>query len=70
MADSLDKARYFELGCEDLTVAVDHKPLLKILGDRSLEDLPNTRLRKLKEKTLRYIFKITITHSRGETPCS
>ena len=58
VADSLDKARYFVLGCEDLTVAVDHKPLLKILGDRSLEDLPNTRLRKLKEKTLRYRFKM------------
>ena len=39
-------------------MAVDHKPLLKILGDRSLEDLPNTRLRKLKEKTLRYRFKM------------
>ena len=58
VADSLDKARYFVLGCEDLTVAVDHEPLLKILGDRSLEDLPNTRLRKLKEKTLRYRFKM------------
>ncbi len=59
VADALDKARYFVLGCEDLTIAVDHKPLLKILGNRSLEDLPNTRLRKLKEKTLRYRFKLT-----------
>ena len=42
VADALDKARYFVLGCADLTIAVDHKPLLKILGDRSLEDLPNT----------------------------
>jgi len=54
VTDALDKARYFVLGCSDLTVAVDHKPLLKIFGDRSLEDVPNTRLRKLKEKTLRY----------------
>ena len=61
VADSLDKARYFVLGCEDLPVAVHHKPLLKILGDRSLEDLPNTRLRKLKEKTLRYRFKMVHT---------
>ena len=58
VADALDKARYFLLGCKDLTVVVDHKPLLKILGDRSLQDLSNTRLGKLKEKTLRYRFKM------------
>ena len=58
VADALDKTRYFVLGCKDLIVAVDHKPLLKILGDRSLEDIPNTRLRNLKEKTLRYLFRI------------
>ena len=45
VADALDKARYFVLGCEDLILAVDHKPLLKVLGDRSLEDIPNARLR-------------------------
>ena len=31
IADALDKARFFVLGCEDLIVAVDHKPLLKVL---------------------------------------
>ena len=50
VADALDKARYFVLGCEVLTVVLHDKPLLKILGDRSLEDLSNTRLRKLKEE--------------------
>ena len=39
-------------------MATDHKPLLKILSDRFLEDIPNARLRNLKEKTLRYRFKI------------
>ena len=58
IADSLDKARFFVLGCSDLTIAVDHKLLLKILGNRLLEDIPNGRLRNLKEKTLRYRFKI------------
>ena len=38
--------------------AVDHKPLLKILGDRCLEDIPNPRLRSLKEKSLRYRFRL------------
>ena len=59
VADALDKARYFVLGCEGLIVAVDHKSLLKIFGDRSLEDIPNSRLRNLKEKTLRYRFRVT-----------
>ncbi|MEL6803706.1 MAG: RNase H-like domain-containing protein, partial [Bacteroidota bacterium] len=54
---ALDHARHFILGCDNLIVAVDHKPLLNVLGDRSL-DIPNNRLRNLKEKTLRYRFKL------------
>ena len=44
VVDALDKTRYFVLVCDDLIIVVDHKPLLKIFSDRSLE-----------EKTLRYI---------------
>lgn len=58
VVDALDKARHFVLGCDDLIIAVDHKPLLKILGDRCPEDIPNPRLRNLKEKSLRYRFRI------------
>ena len=58
VADALDKARHFVLGCKNLTIAVDHRPLLKVFGDRSLDHICNTRLRNLKEKTLRYHFKI------------
>ena len=36
VAEALDKARFFVLECSDLIVAVDHRPLLEILGDRSL----------------------------------
>ena len=68
MADALDKARYFILGCENLTIAVDHKQLLRILGDRSLEDIPNSRLRNLKEKTLRYRF--SVIHIPGVKHCA
>ena len=39
-------------------MATDHKPLLNILNDRSLADIPNRRLMNLKEKTLSYRFKI------------
>ena len=55
---ALNKARYFVLGCPNLTIAVDHKPLLKLFGDRALEDIPNNRLRNMKEKTLRYRFEM------------
>lgn len=63
VVDALNKARFFILGCSNLIVAVDHKPLLKVFGDRSLEDITNNRLRNLKEKTLR--FKFTMTHIPG-----
>ena len=59
VAEALDKARFFVLGCETLILAVDHKPLLKILGDRSLDDISNGRLRNLKERTLRYRFRMS-----------
>ena len=36
VADALDKARHFVLGCKNLTIAVDHRPLLKIFGYRYL----------------------------------
>ena len=58
VADALDKSRHFVLGCENLIIAVDHKPLLKIFGDRSLENISNSRLKNLKEKTLRYKFRM------------
>ena len=53
VADALNKARFFVLSCENLIFAVDHKPLLKILRYRCREDIPNVRLRNLKEKTVR-----------------
>ena len=63
VVDALEKARYFVLGCKNLVICVDHKPLLKIFSDRSLSDIPNPRLCKFKEKTLRYRF--TMTHIPG-----
>ena len=58
VVNALDKARFFVLGCSNLIIAVDHKPLLKVFGDRSLEEITNARLRNLKEKTLRYRFRM------------
>nr|XP_039250245.1 uncharacterized protein LOC120327938 [Styela clava] len=58
VVDALDKARHFVLGCSDLMIAVDHRPLVKVLGGRCLNDIANPRLRNLKEKCLRYRFKV------------
>ena len=58
VAYGLHQCRYFVLGCPDLTVATDHKPLLSVLNDRSLTHIQNRRLQNLKEKTLSYRFCI------------
>ena len=39
-------------------VAVDHKPLLGLLNDKSLADIENPRLLMLKEKTLWFNFDV------------
>ena len=71
VVDALEKTRHFVLGCPNLTIAVDHRPLLKVFGDRSLDAIPNPRLRNLKEKTLKYRFHIThipgIRHVAADT---
>ena len=60
---ALHQTRYYVLGCKDLIIATDHKPLLQILNDRSLTDITNGRLLNLKEKTLGYRF--TVVHVPG-----
>ena len=68
VAYALDKARHFVLGCENLIITVDHKPLLGIFTNRSLDNIPNNRLRNLKEKTLRYRF--IMHHIPGRRNCA
>ena len=58
VAFGLEKCKHFVLGCTDLIIAVDHKPLLGLFTHRSLEDIPNARLQNLKEKTLPYRFQM------------
>ena len=63
VAYALHQTRYYVLGCSDLLLATDHKPLLRILNDRSLTEITNRRLLNLKEKTLAYRF--TLVHVPG-----
>ena len=58
MVYALHQTRYYIQGCTDLTIATDHKPLLGILNQRSLNDIENRRLLNLKEKTMPYKFQI------------
>ena len=58
LVQGLQSCRMFTLGCPDLIVAVDHKPLIKIFNDRELDTISNPRLLQLKEKTLMYKFRI------------
>ena len=58
VVEGLNKAKHFILGCDKLIVAVDHKPLLGLLNDKSLADIDNPRLLMLKEKTLWYNFDV------------
>ena len=48
----------FTLGCRDLTVVTDHKPLTRILNDRSLDTISNPRVFKFKERTLPFHYRI------------
>lgn len=55
---SLDRSRMFVTGSNNLIVSTDHEPLTGVLGDRDLAEVTNPRLFKLKQKTLRYRYKI------------
>ena len=68
MAETLEKANHYILGCQDLVVTTNHLPILKIISDRKMEDIPNTRLLNLKEKTLRFRFDIITSKARSTWP--
>ena len=54
----LRKARLFLLGCPNLIVVTDHRPLVRLFRDRSLADVLNPRLFRFKEKTLQFRFMV------------
>ena len=58
VAWSLEQTRFFTMGCEDLIVVVDHKPLVKIFSTRTLDEITNPRLFRLKRRTLMWKFDI------------
>ena len=58
VAWSLEHAKMFVLGCNNLIITTDHRPLLGIFSDRDLGTVTNPRLQKLKGRTLRFKFSM------------
>ena len=65
VAWGLEQMKYFTQGCDNLVVVTDHKPLVKVLGDRTLDEISNTRLFRLKQRTLPWRYEII--HMPGKT---
>ena len=65
IAWGLEQTKYFTQGCQDLLIVTDHKPLTKIFGDRTLDEIHNTRLFRLKQRTLPWHFRVE--HLPGKT---
>ena len=63
IADALHKAKHYVLGCKDLLLAIDHKPLVGVFG-MNLEDIENPRLLSLAERMMWFKFKIIHVHGK------
>ena len=64
IAWSLEHTKFFSQGCDNLVVVTDHKPLVKLFGDRTLDEITNSRLFSLKQRTLPWRF--TVEHMAGK----
>ena len=64
---SMKKYRIHLLGLEHFELVVDHKDLVTILDKHSLDDVDNTRLQRLKEKTA--LFSLTTRWMKGKYHC-
>jgi len=58
VAWGLEQTRYFTQGCDNLVIVTNHKPLVKIFGDHTLDKITNSRLFRLKQGTLPWRFDI------------
>ena len=55
---SLKRSKMFILGCPRVFVVTDHRPLVKVFGDKEMDKIENPRVFDLKEKTLMYSFEV------------
>ena len=64
IAWGLEQTKYFTQGCDKLLVVTDHKPLVGVFGDRTLDAITNTRLFRLKQRTLQWKFNVAYLPGR------
>ena len=64
IAWSLEHTKHFTQGQDNLVIVTDHKPLVKLFGDRALDQISNSRLFSLKQRTLPWRF--SIVHMAGK----
>ena len=55
---ALEDTRYFTWGCRDLHIQTDHRPLVKLLGGKPMDDIDNSRLLSFLERTMPWKFEI------------
>ena len=63
LVHGLESCRIVVLGCPNLLVSVDHKPLHKTFDNRPIESIRNPRIQSLKERAMLYRF--SIKHTAG-----
>ena len=54
----LEQTKEFTKGCKDIVIFTDHKPLVRIFGDCSLNKIQNTCIFRLKQRTLLWLFEV------------
>ena len=53
------------MGCDSLTIATDHNPLLRLLKDKTLDMIDNPRLFRLKQREA--MWNLDIVHCPGKS---
>ena len=58
VAWALEDSKFFTIGCRDLHIQTDHRLLVRLLGDKELDEIDNRRLVSFKERTFPWKFEI------------
>ena len=65
IAWSLEQTRFFTQGYDNLVVVTDHRPLVHLFSNRTLDQITNSRLFSLKQRTLPWRFTVHYMPGKG-----
>ena len=65
VAWALEDTRFFTMGCTNLHIQTDHRPLVKLFGDRTFDEINNRRLINFMEKAMAWQFEIHYVPGRS-----